>query len=188
MKNRIDLMKLIKELAEAQLEYDRLISDEEEEHELGLPASSKQIAKLDSILGKPLPPSYRSFLELHNGWGDFDGGAKLLSVEDQRHKWVKERLKELGELLFEDDSKNPFLNGCIPILLGEDENNYLVLDPSTVRKNGEMDFVMYDYNQEEARFNDFTSFLQHSLKVMQALIKEEKFGTVGKDEEEQDQE
>lgn len=182
MNNQIELAKLIRELTEAQVEYDRLVSDEDEKHELGLPASPKQIAMLESILKMPLPQSYRSFLELHNGWSDFDGGAKLLSVEDQEHIWVKERLKRLGELLFEDDNKNPFLNGCIPILLGKDESNYLVLDPSTVRKNGEMDFIMYDYNQEEERFKDFISFLQDSLKVKNELIEEEKHGINDEDE------
>jgi hypothetical protein len=185
-KSAVDIKKVINNLAGAQLEYDRLVFDEEQKHELGLPASPKQIAKIEGILGSALPPSYRSFLELHNGWGDFDGGAKLLSIEDQGRSWVKQRVRELGELLFEDDDKNPFLHGCMPILLGEDENNYLVLDPSTVRKNGEMDFIMYDYNQEEERFPDFTSFLQYSLRLTRELIKEEKSGRSDGDDEEED--
>jgi SMI1 / KNR4 family (SUKH-1) len=115
---QVDLQKLIHELAEAQREYDRLVSDEEDEHALGPPASPKQVAKLEDIVGKPLPPSYRAFLELHNGWDDFAGGAKLLSVEDHGRAWVKKRVKDLGDLFFENDSKNPFLNGAIPILLG----------------------------------------------------------------------
>jgi SMI1 / KNR4 family (SUKH-1) len=118
MKDQVDLQKLIHELAEAQREYDRLVSDEEDEHALGPPASPKQVAKLEDIVGKPLPPSYRAFLELHNGWDDFAGGAKLLSVEDHGRAWVKKRVKDLGDLFFENDSKNPFLNGAIPILLG----------------------------------------------------------------------
>jgi hypothetical protein len=182
MKNHVELKKLIHQLAEAQREYDRLVSDEEEEHELGSSASPKQIARLESILGKPLPPSYRAFLELHNGWGDFNGGAKLLAIEDQGSAWVKKRVKDLGDLLFEDDRRNPFMNGAIPILLGKDENNYLVLDPSKVRKDGEMDFVMYDYGEEERRFKDFTSFLRHYLKLTQALIKDEKEGTSDDDD------
>lgn len=176
MKGQHELQQLIQDLAEAKREYDRLVFDEEDEHELGPPASAKQLAKLESIIGKFLPPSYRSFLELHNGWCDFAGGAKLLEIDDQGSAWVEKRLKELGELLFEENSKNPFLNGAIPILLGKDENSFLVLDPNKVQKNGEMDFVMYDYGIEERRFSDFTSFLRNDLKLMQRLIENEKHG------------
>lgn len=189
MKNQVDLAKLIHDLAEAKGEYDRLAMDEETPHDLGGPASPQQIGKLESILGKPLPPSYRAFLELHNGWSNFAGGAKLLSVEDQTSAWVKKRVKDLGDLLFEDDDKNPFLQDAVPILLGKDENSYLVLDPNKVRKDGEMDFVMYDYGEAERRFKDFTSFLRHDFKLMQELIKDEKDGISdddGDDDETQD--
>jgi hypothetical protein len=182
MNTQVEIINLIKKLAEAQIEYDRLVFDEEEEHKLGSPASQKQIDKLENILKKPLPPSYCAFLELHNGWSDFDGGAKLLSTEDQEDVWVKERIKNIGELFFEGDSKNPFLNGCIPILLGKEEHNYLVLDPNTVRKDGEMDFIMYDYGQVEECFKNFISFLQDSLKIKQELIEEEKLGINNEDD------
>jgi hypothetical protein len=188
MKNPADLRKLIDELFEAKREYDRLVSDEEGTQQLGPPASSKQIAKLVDILGAPLPPSYRAFLELHNGWRDFDGGAKLLSVEDQSSAWVKARLEQLGDRLFEDDRKNPFLNGAMPVLLGEDEHNYLVLSPRKIHENGEMDFVMYDYSEEEQRFSDFTSFLQHDLDLMRELIDEEKHGVPDEEESEDNEE
>ena len=190
MKDDTLLETLIRELMEAKLEYDRLAFDEEQPHELGPPASPKQIAKLESLLGKSLPPSYRAFLELHNGWSGLDGGAKLLAVEDHGSKWVKERLGTF-ESGFEDAEdfedvevkENPFKIGAIPVLLGTDEYNFLVLDPRKVRKNGEMDFVMYYYLEEEDRFKDFTSYLRDHLDVMRRLIKEEKHGTPDEEEE-----
>jgi hypothetical protein len=188
MINRDDLRQLIHDLAEAKREYDRLLFDEEADHSPGAPASSLQIAEIERILGKPLPPSYRVFLELHNGWSDFAGGAKLLAVEDHGSDWVKKRLKELGDLLFEDYDKNPFLNGAIPVLLGKDENSYLVLDPGKVQKNGEMDFVLYDYGTEERRFESFTAFLQNDLLLMQRLIENEKHGISDEDDEDEEDE
>lgn len=177
MENHDQLHSLVSDLAEAMLEYDRLAFDEEDEHQLGPPASPAQIAIFERALGAPLPPSYRSFLELHNGWSDFDGEAKLLAVEDHESPWVKERINDMSDLFFEDDGDNPFLNGMLPILLGENEDNYLVLDPSTRRENGEMDFIMYDYGEEEERFSDFTSFLRDVLDVTREMIKDELEGT-----------
>ncbi len=171
------LNKLIAELAEAKRELDRLTLDEENVPELGKPCSARQIATLEGILGKPLPPSYRSFLELHNGWKSFDGDAKLLAVEDHGSGWVKERVKGLGFLFQEFESEDPFKEGAIPVLLGKKERNFLVLDPRTVRPNGEMDFVSYDLTEEEDRYKSFTSFLQDALKLTRELVKDEKEGT-----------
>jgi hypothetical protein len=185
MQNDTSLKTLIREIMEAKLEYDRLAFDKERPHELGLPASPQQIAKLESILGKSLPPSYRAFLELHNGWSNFDGGAKLLAVEDHESKWVKERLRAFARG-FEADEENPFEIGAIPVLLGTNEHNFLVLDPSKIRKNGEMDFVMYDYTEEEDRFKDFTSYLRGELEALRRLNEEEKDGTPDEEEDEEE--
>lgn len=185
MQNDTSLKTLIRDIMEAKLEYDRLAFDEERPHELGPPASPKQIAKLEGILGKSLPPSYRAFLELHNGWSHFDGGAKLLAVEDHGSKWVKERLQAFARG-FEGDEENPFESGAIPVLLGTNEHNFLVLDPSKVRNNGEMDFVMYDYTEEEDRFKDFTSYLRDYLDVKRRSIEEEKHGTPDEEEDEEE--
>jgi hypothetical protein len=169
------LKSLISEIERALRELDRLTLDEEDAHELGAPATPQQISNLEKLIGKPLPPSYRAFLELHNGWADFDGEAKLLAIEDHDKKWVKQRVKDWSDL-FEDEGKNPFSNGCIPILLGKTESSYLVLDPRKVRRDGEMEFVVYDYNVPEETFKDFTAFLRDSLNTLEELIEDEKSG------------
>jgi hypothetical protein len=115
----------------------------------------------------------------------FDGGAKLHAVEDHGSKWVKERLQEFA-CGFEEVEENPFKIGAVPVLLGTDEHNFLVLDPSKVRKNGEMDFVTYDYSEEEDRFKDFTSYLRHKLEVTRRLIEQEKRGTPDDEEDEEE--
>jgi hypothetical protein len=182
MKQPIQLQDLIHELAEARRKYDRLAFDEEYAHELGQPCSPNQIATLERILGKPLPPSYRAFLELHNGWNDFVGDAKLLAVEDHGSEWVKKRLLDLSTL-FADFGENPFNEGAIPVLLGNDARGFLIVDPRTVRQNGEMDFVSFHIVHEEDRFEDFTSFLQHKLNLLQERIDDQVKGVTDDDED-----
>jgi hypothetical protein len=49
-----------------------------------------------------------------------------------------------------------------------------------------MDFVMYDYTEEEDRFKDFTSYLRDYLEVKRRSIKEEKHGRPDEEEEDED--
>ena len=181
MAKSVPLPKLISELAETLRTYDRLVFDEELSHELAEPASSNQIATLEKILGHPLPPSYQEFLKLHNGWSNFVGDAKLLGTDDHNKEWVKEKLEKLDTLFYE-FGENPFKLGAIPIMLGEDARGFLMLDPRTVRSNGEMDFVSFHIVHEEDRFKDFTSFLQHKLKLLRESIKDEMEGVSDEDE------
>jgi hypothetical protein len=163
------LAQLIRELAEAKRKHDQLAGYEERPRTLGPPASPAQLAALEQRFGHALPPSYRAFLELHNGWDEFSGGSKLLAVEDHGRDWVRERIA-YWDALIEDDAANPFRCGCLPVLFGEDENHFLVLDPRTVRDDGEMDFVDFDYTVEFVRYPTFTEFLRDDLEITRRLI------------------
>src|SRR5688572_16623494 len=160
---------LIREIADAKRKYDQLVFGEERPRTLGLPADPAQLDALEQHLGRALPPSYRAFLELHNGWDEFSGGSKLLAVEDHGRDWVCERIAYWDDL-FEDDSVNPFQRGCLPVLFGEDENHFLVLDPHTAREDGEMEFIDLDYTEELARYSTFNEFLRHDLEITRRLI------------------
>lgn len=169
---------LIQELLNAFNELDKLMFDEYVDHRLGSPCSIAQIADFEKSIGFLLPPSYHEFLILHNGWDKFDGGAKLLAIEDFQSDWVLKRKNEIETYIFEEEDQTPFDQNMVPILLGE-ENNFLLLDPNTVKKNGEMDFIAYDFSEEEARFPDFYSFLKSHLESMTRLIDEERNGKKG---------
>jgi len=170
------LPELVAQLDDAMRTYDHLVFDEEVKHPRGKPCTPKQIAKLERMLGQPLPPSWRAFLELHNGWDEFSGESKLLSVEDQRAEWVQDRLDDIDELCDEFDSENPFNHGALPVMLGEDTKSVLYVDPRTARADGEMDFVALDIIEEEDRFPNFTAFLMHKLEILRRLIDKETRG------------
>ncbi len=138
---------------------------DDEPRELGAPASAKQIATVEKKFGKPLPPSYRRFLSLHNGWTHFTGTAKILSTDDQSSAWLRERVEFWNDILDE----SPFDSGALPILMGDNERHFLVLDPRTVRQDGEMDFVEIDNGSEFRRFQTFEAYLAHALKVRRSL-------------------
>lgn len=175
---RSEIKKLIDAYIEANREYYRLAFDREYSFRLGKPCSPQQIAALEGVLGKALPPSYRAFLELHNGFAGFMGNQNLLAVEDQEAGWVLEEVENIGDLFEEEDGgENPFENGAIPVELGKGAPIYLVLDPRKVRKDGEMDFVEYEYTKKQEKFKDFVSFLRSKLEVIESLVEDEKRGT-----------
>jgi cell wall assembly regulator SMI1 len=176
MDGHAKLKKLIRELVDCKKEYARLAFDEEEPIELAAPCTPKQIAKLEGRFGRALPPSYRAFLELHNGWDDYFGSAKLLAVEDHEQEWVKEKVHGFSGYLNEFKKDNPFKHGAMPIMLGKDERIFVVVDPSTVRKDGEMDFVQFDITVEESRHKDFLAYLEYDLETGKELIEQEKTG------------
>ncbi|WP_210168306.1 SMI1/KNR4 family protein [Mesorhizobium sp. 1M-11] len=172
MPNKPNIRELIEKIVEAQRKYDSLKYDEELPHELGKPATDDEISSLEKRLGIPLPESYREFLTLHNGWSDFDAGGKLLATHDHNSKWVKEKIEFWGDL-WPAEEDNPFENGALPVMFGEDLSHFLVLDPSRVKKNGKIDFVEYEDMYESDVYKDFADYLGFKLETLEYMIDEE---------------
>lgn len=166
------LRKLIPELQAALAESKRLMFGEEVKHELGPRCSAAQLKALEKRFGGTIPPSYRAFLELHNGWENLAGDAKILAVEDHRSKWVKKRLDWLS-VLFYDHGVDPIEKGATPLLLGPDARQFVLFDPAVRHKDGELELVDYDLVREVRRFPDLVKYLEHKLRVLQAVIKAE---------------
>lgn len=177
--DKAELRTLVDSLAEAKRELDKLTLDKELSHDLGPPCSPQQIAAMEQIAGGKLPETYRGFLELHNGWSDFAGSAKLLAVEDHESAWVKKRITELGSLFEEFEPENPFDGGGIPILLGKREQDFLLLEPPAKATGKERGFLAFNITRKERRYKDFSQFLEFDLKLTQKLIANEKKG-IGK--------
>ncbi|MEZ5510142.1 MAG: SMI1/KNR4 family protein [Gammaproteobacteria bacterium] len=175
MEIREQLQTLIHALIAAKNTYDQLVFDEQYPVELGPPATPEQIAALEQLLGKALPDSYRAFLQLHNGWSDFEGDGKLLGTDDHAAEWVQEKIQYWNDL-WDMDSDNPFEHGAMPVMLGEGLNHFLVLDPRRVNQQGQPLFVLYDYMHEEKSYEDFTGYLQNRLSILRRLIDRETNG------------
>jgi hypothetical protein len=169
------LLEIIGEIQAAHVESDRLMFDEQMPHELGPPCSPAQLEALETKLGRPIPPTYRAFLELHDGWENLVGDAKILAVEDHGSKWVKKRLDGLS-VLFHDTDDDPIAKGAIPVVLGVDARQFVLLDPDVRHADGELDYVDYDLVRERRRLPSLIQYLEHKLQVLRTIIEEETQG------------
>ncbi len=151
------------------VEYHRLI-DAGFEPRLGLPSSNDQIEKFERWLGHRLPPSYRMFLSLHNGWKHWEGDTHLLSIEEQQFGDYAERIKTLKQYAWEEGIRS-VLDG---IIIGADLYSYsaFILDTTKVDERGEMEIINWEYD-EIARYKDFLDMLKKTAKNLQEIIEEE---------------
>jgi hypothetical protein len=167
---------LVEQLVAARKEKNRLRRDEEVDEKLGPPATPQQLAELERLLGKSLPPSYRAFMALHNGWDEFQGDFQLLSVEDRQSAMVKARSEEMGAFFPEQELENPFATWGFLVALGQTSGRLTFLDTRAVDADGEMEVAAFEYTEEEARFASFAEFLKDDLKLQLDIIEHEREG------------
>jgi hypothetical protein len=139
--------------------------------QVGPPATEAQIAAFEAWLGWPLPPSYRLFLSLHDGWKGFQAHISLLSIAEQRQgeaadyirSWKAEEWAQ-GEALIVEGL-------VIGVEVGAGKG--WIIDTSHRDERGEMD-VVYWNSFETGRTPDFLAMLQHKAKLMEELIAEDR--------------
>jgi len=86
-------------------------------------------------------------------------------------------------VFFFEGNADPFHQGLIPIVLGQDARGFLLRDPRNVRSNGEMEFVAFDLVEEEDRFPDFNTYLNHKLDLLKQTIHDEVNGRLSDEEQ-----
>jgi len=128
-------------------------------------ATDTDIDAVADLLGGPVPPSYAAFLRLHNGWDGYNGGAKLLTAGEQSAPWVHERLEEIREVL-QDNGAGAVLDNAFPVMLGDEESVFVVLDLSKRDEQGELSVVQWDLDEGEVGTSDsFLDFLEDELEA-----------------------
>jgi cell wall assembly regulator SMI1 len=141
----------------------------EDEQKLGGPASEEQIGLLERKVGQRLPPSYRKFLLLHDGWDMVDGTTDLLSLRDLLHgpraakiaAW-QEKVRQYGETRFAD--------GLVigHSLVGQQR---IILDPRQVNDEGEWTLIALDKDSQDD-YESFVVWLEQSVVDYQELARE----------------
>ena len=163
MQSDDDLMSRIRVAVEqgvdARAKYFQSI-DLADEQALGSPASIDKVDLLESDLGRPLPPSYRQFLLMFDGWHMIDGGVDLLPVDDllggARHQavldWQTQMLSEGDEV-----AARSLVIGVSSIT----PTKYL-LDPTSIDEAGEWQLIQHHHG-EEAVVPSFFIWLEESV-------------------------
>jgi hypothetical protein len=137
--------------------------------ELGPPACEKSIREVEETLGFSLPPSYRTFLSLHDGWTDFAGDLRFLSIAEigrgecaEEVQALKKRARNWGETPPEG------------LIIGVDLHTAgcYVIDMAKVNEQGEAPVVYWEF-EEISRDEDFATMLVGVAKALRTLIRYE---------------
>ncbi|MBE8474957.1 SMI1/KNR4 family protein [Streptomyces justiciae] len=160
---------------------ERNVADEEPARArwLGFPAASEErIADLEERLGHRLPPSYRTFLAVTDGWRHAGGFVWLLAGTGQV-RWHQDEAGLSESFPFESENLTPedeLLAGMWGRALQLDVESdmvYVLLDPGDVDEDGE--WAVYSYASWRAsppeRYPSFRAWMEdmyrefHSLQV-----------------------
>jgi len=166
---KIELMQWIQKVYELNAEYHERI-DLDVKQILAPPASEKELEEFEVQLGYRLPPSYRLFLSLHNGWQHWEGDTDLISIAERQHGEYAEHIRILKEDAWE-AGHAAVVEGLF-IGLNLDSSGAFILDTQKIDKRGEMEIINYEYD-EIARYSDFLDMLKKTAKNLEEIIAEE---------------
>src|SRR3954462_9242611 len=97
--NPEDLNPLIDKVFDLRRQYYEI--DTQLKQQLAPPASETEISEFEETIGFALPPSYRAFLLLHNGWTRWEGDIHILSLGQMKEgpyaEWIGKWKKEAEE-------------------------------------------------------------------------------------------
>ncbi len=164
------LVKEVYQLNHRFFEYDcdgEVESGDTSDHALASPATEQSVQAFEQKIGFRLPPSYREFLRLHDGWLGWSGLVHLLSVAqmtDGPHvvwiRQVKDEAKKYGH--------DAVVNGLvIGSRLGSADS--VVLDVAQLDERGEMPVISWEH-EENGRYRDFHHFLTSRAEMLRRLI------------------
>ncbi len=202
--NATELEKLIRRIAEmTTLVYSREKNLGLEEMRLMPPANRTDIDALSKSRPFPLPPSYREFLELHDGCLDFWAEFALVGTAGKPREIVEAeiedaRVEQRGDVVNADGTIIPESIArfeSVKNAFGEAEyylpahtvfgatgaGGFLLFDEKITSSPGEYQVVDYTYSSRaRARYPDFTAFLKGTASELETRIRERGYAPSGK--------
>ncbi len=132
-------------------------------------ASAVAIARAEERLGRPLPPSYRAFLALHDGWPRFFDGASLLGTANLGHRHYEDLARaafEAAETPIPDlgPPTRPRARNLIPFGADLEGTTLFAFNPQVVGPDGELEVIAW-VNELGVRQPSFRAFLEWILEV-----------------------
>ncbi|MBL8923137.1 MAG: SMI1/KNR4 family protein [Myxococcaceae bacterium] len=136
----------------------------------GPPATDEALAAYERHLGRALPPSYRAFLELHDGYRGLAYPGDMLAIGDllPGGKWAaraavwRERSSRAGA----EETRE-----AIPIANLGQPNSWVFLDPTQPAALGELMVVEWD-PEDTTGYQDLVAFLEECLETVEYGIAE----------------
>lgn len=132
-------------------------------------ASQASIRAAEARLGRSLPPSYREFLALHDGWPRFYDGATLLGTANLGRRMYDDLARATFEAA---ETPEPDLGPpsrfkpkvLIPFGIDMAATTLFVFNPSAVDAEGEYEVIAW-INELGMRRSSFEDFLQLILEL-----------------------
>ncbi|HYP90223.1 MAG TPA: SMI1/KNR4 family protein [Polyangiaceae bacterium] len=134
-------------------------------------ASETAISRAEARLGRALPPSYRAFLTLHDGWPRFFEGASLLGTANLGHRQYEDLARaafEAAETPIPDlgPPTRPRARSLIPFGADLEGTTLFAFNPAVVDADGEYEVIAW-VNELGVRQPSFGAFLEWILDMGQ---------------------
>lgn len=131
-------------------------------------ASEVAVNKAQKRLGRRLPPSYRAFLMLHDGWPRFYDGASLLGTAHLGRR----KYEDLARAAFEaaetpvplGPPRRPRASTLIPFGADLEGTTLFAFNPAVVTAEGEYEVIAW-VNEIGVRQPTFAAFLEFILEM-----------------------
>lgn len=132
-------------------------------------ASEVALKRAEKRLKHKLPPSYRAFLALHDGWPRFFDGASLLGTANLGHR----KYEDLARAAFEaaetplpelGPPRRPRARNLIPFGADLDGTTLFAFNPSVMQADGEYEVIAW-VNELGIRHPSFSAFLDWILEL-----------------------
>jgi hypothetical protein len=132
-------------------------------------ASEVAIGKAQKRLGRRLPPSYRAFLALHDGWPRFFDGASLLGTANLGRR----KYEDLARAAFEaaetpvpvlGPPRRPRASTLIPFGADLEGTTLFAFNPAVTQADGEYEVIAW-MNEIGVRQPSFSAFLEFILEL-----------------------
>lgn len=137
-------------------------------------ASALAIAAVEQRIGHALPPSYREFLALHDGWPRFFEGATLLGSANLGKRMYEDMARAVFEAA---ETPVPHLGPpsrdarppVVPFGIDLQGTTLFAFNPAASRADGEYEVVAW-VNEIGVRRESFTDFLEFVLEMCESEL------------------
>ncbi|HYQ40369.1 MAG TPA: SMI1/KNR4 family protein [Polyangiaceae bacterium] len=137
-------------------------------------ASQGAIAAVEERIGQRLPPSYREFLAVHDGWPRFFEGATLLGTANLGKRMYEDMARAVFEAA---ETPVPHIGPpsraqrapIVPFGIDLQGTTLFAFNPAVVRADGECEVVAW-VNEVGVRSDSFTGFLEFVVEMCESEL------------------